>query len=170
MPPRRGQGLAPGSPARGAAIVSEHEGLETARGGFQSTDGVFTCPGESAHGFICHRGDRDRGEIPRAGQPGPWHGVSAVGVAPSPRFFGNQRGRPHPAVVTVFCQIAGEPVAPGAGFVDEDQLCGLRWPLADELIHVTLAGADAAEGDALSLGLVATEATAMESLWTSRPT
>jgi hypothetical protein len=57
-------------------------------------------------------------------------------------LFGNQRGRHHPAVIAFFGQIAGEPVATGAGFVDADQMFGLRWHPADELINVTLAGAD----------------------------
>jgi hypothetical protein len=58
-----------------------------------------------------------------------------------------------PAVVAFLAQIAVEPVATRAGFIDEDQVCGLRWPLADEVINVTLAGADAAEVVDLSIVL-----------------
>jgi len=92
-------GRAPAGPARVADSVSEQEGLETERGGLKSTEGVCTCPGEIATGFICDCGDIDRSEIPRAGQPGQWHGVSAVGCDPIPRFWGHQRGGHHPAIV-----------------------------------------------------------------------
>jgi hypothetical protein len=135
-------GRAPGGPARVADIVSEPEGLKTELGGLKITDGVFTCPAGIANGFIFHLGDIDCGEITRAGQPGQLHGVSAVGFDPIPRFFGNQRWRHHPAVVAFLGQIAIEPGATRAGFVDEDQMVGLRLHLADELINVTLAGAN----------------------------
>ena len=51
----------------------------------------------------------------------------------------------------IFCAArAVEPRAAGAGFRDEEEMCGLRWHCADEVIDVTLAGADAAEGEDLS--------------------
>ena len=138
-------GRAPGGPARGAAIVSEPEGLETARGGVKITDGVCTCPGEIPDGLLCHRGDRDDGEITRAGQPGQLHGLSAVGCDPIAWFLGAQRGGHPPAVVAFVRQIAVAPVATGAGCLDEEQRCGLRGHCADEVIDVTLAGATSAE-------------------------
>ena len=56
-------GRAPIGPARGADIVAEHKGFETEFGVFAITDGIFTRPGESAHGFILALGDIDRSEI-----------------------------------------------------------------------------------------------------------
>ena len=113
-------GRAPIGPARVADIVSEQEGFETELGVFEIADGIFTRPGEITHGFIFHLGDIDRSEITRAGQAGQLHGVSAVGFDPITRFFGNQRGGHHPAVVAFFGQIPVEPVATRAGFIDED--------------------------------------------------
>jgi hypothetical protein len=42
-------------------------------------------------------------------------------------------------------QVSVEPIAAGTGFVDEDQMLGLGWELARELIEVGLSGADRAE-------------------------
>jgi hypothetical protein len=73
---------APSGPAHVAAIVAEHDGFQTARGGLQIAEGVFTCPDEITKSFICHPRDIDHSEITRAGQAGQWHGISAVGCDP----------------------------------------------------------------------------------------
>jgi hypothetical protein len=143
-------GRAPGGSAGVAAIGPASERFEAKRGIFESAEGICTCPGEIPDGFICHRGDIDHREITRAGQSGQWHGVSAVGVDPIAWWVGAQRRCHHPAVVAFFCQIALEPGATGTGFVDEDQLWGLRWHVADELSAVTLAGAKSSERGDLS--------------------
>jgi hypothetical protein len=138
-------GGVPGGPAGIAAIVAEPQGFETERGGLESLQGIFTGAGEISAGFIFDLGDRDCGEMPRASQAGQWHGVPAVGVDPITGLLGNQRRRHHPAVRALVRQLAVEPGATGAGVVDEEQMFGLGWPLADELIAITLAGANGAK-------------------------
>jgi hypothetical protein len=113
------------SPAHVADIVSEQEGLETKRGVFEIADGVLTCTGEITHRFIFDLGDIHRREVPRAGQAGEWHSISAVGCDPVAGLFGDQRGGHHPTVVPFFHQVAGEPGATRAGFIDKDEVCGL---------------------------------------------
>jgi hypothetical protein len=51
-------------------------------------------PGALATGALCPRGALERGELPRAGQPGPWPGVSAGGVAPRPGWGACARAPP----------------------------------------------------------------------------
>jgi hypothetical protein len=118
-------GRIPGGPARVPYVVPEQKGVETALGIFESAEGIFACPGEIAHSFVFHRGNRDRGASPRARQAGQWHGVSAVGFDTIPSLFGNQRGGHAPASIAFFRQISLEPVATRPGFVDEDQMVGL---------------------------------------------
>jgi hypothetical protein len=139
-------GRPPLGPACGAASVSESAGLETARGGLESAEGVCTCPGEVAARFLFDLGDRARGEVPRAGQAGHWYRVPAVGVDAVAGFVGDQRGGAHPARVAFLGQRAGEPGATRAGVVDAEEGLGLRWHLADEVIKITLARAQSAEG------------------------
>ena len=85
-------GRAPIGPARVADIVSEQEGFETELGVFEIAEGIFTCPGEIANGFIFHLGDIDRGEITRARQAGQLHGVPAVGFDAVTGFLGIREG------------------------------------------------------------------------------
>ena len=81
---------------------------------------------------------------------GELHGVSPVRFDAVPSLFGNEGGRDDPADMAFFRQIAIEPVATGTGFVDEDQLCGLRLHFAYELIDVTLTRPNGAQGGHLS--------------------
>jgi hypothetical protein len=148
QPPEGGR--APMGPAHVTDSLSQQKGFETERGVFEIAAGICTRPGESPDGFIFHRGDRDHGESPRAGEPGQWQGVSAVGCDPIAWFGGDQSGCHDPAVVAFFRQRAGEPGATGTGFVDEEQMLGLRWHCADEWIEVTLAGAKSSERGDLS--------------------
>jgi hypothetical protein len=143
-------GRAPICPAHVTDILSQQKGFETELGVFEIADGIFTRPGEIPDGFIFQLGDIDHSEITRAGEPGPLQGVSAVGFDPIAWFVGDQRGGHHPAVVAFFRQIAAESVATGTGFVDEDQMCGLRLHFAYELIDVTLAGTNSSEIGSLS--------------------
>ena len=75
---------------------------------------------------------------------GQLHRVPAVGCDPIPRFWESVRGPP-PSSRTLFHQRAIEPGAAGAGLIDKDQMFGLRLHLSDELINVTLTGANASE-------------------------
>jgi hypothetical protein len=70
-----------------------------------------------------------------------------------PSLLGNEGGCHHPAVVVFVPQITIEPVATRPRFVDKDQVCGLGLHVSDELVNVTMAGADGAEVD--DLGVVA---------------
>jgi hypothetical protein len=79
------------------------------------------------------------------------HGVTAIGVHAIAGLLGNEGGCHHPAVVACFGEIPVEPVPTGPRFIDKEQLCGLRWQLADEVINVTVAGADGPEVDDLSV-------------------
>jgi hypothetical protein len=47
-------------------------------------------------------------------------------------------------------QVARELVATGTGFLDKDEVGGLGWPLADQLLDGTLSGADGAARGYLS--------------------
>ena len=75
-----------------------------------------------------------------------------VGVDAIARFFGNQRGGHHPAVVALVHQVAVEPGATRAGFRDTEQMVGLCWHRADALIDIALAGAHGAQGQDLGAG------------------
>ena len=52
-----------------------------------------------------------------------------------------------PAAVAFFGQIAIEPIAAGAGFIDKDELLALGLQLPDELVDITLPGPDRAQRD-----------------------
>ena len=152
QPPLRApsaMGRVPRGPAHRTAILSQPTGVETALGVVESAEGRFTRPGAIAPGVIRDRGDRDRGELPRARQAGPWHGVPAGGVDPVARLLGAQRGGPHPALVAFFHAITVAPVAARAGVIDADKLVGLGWHLAEHLSAITLAGADGPKVHAL---------------------
>jgi hypothetical protein len=50
-----------------------------------------------------------------------------------------------PTGMPFFAQVSVEPIATGSGFVDEHQMLGLGWELADEGIDVGLSGTDGSE-------------------------
>jgi hypothetical protein len=139
--PRR-WGRAPVGPAPVAAILAEPERLEPIRGGFEIAHRLFTGSGEIAEGCLLHVGDLPHGELPCTGEPGPWHGVPAVGVEPVARFLGHPGGRDPPTLVALLGERAIEPIATGAGFLDQEKRLGLGWYLADEGVEVRLAGAN----------------------------
>jgi hypothetical protein len=122
--------------------VSAQEGVEAELGVFELADGLFTRPAEVANRFVFHRGDIDRGKSTRARQAGPWHGVPAVGVAAVAGLLREQGGGDDPAVIAFLGEIPGESGATRAGFVDEDEVCGVRWHRAEQWIDVTLTRAD----------------------------
>jgi hypothetical protein len=94
-------GRVPSGWASGADSVSQQAGVETELGVWQIAEGLFPRPCEIAHGFIFALGDRDESESPRAGQPGQWHGVSAIRFDPLTGLLGNER-RSHAPAVGVF--------------------------------------------------------------------
>jgi hypothetical protein len=144
-PPARGG--APVGPASGAAIVSQHAGGATARGGLESAAGLRTGPAAGAPRGGVPRGPSNRGALPRARQAGQWHGVPAVGWAAVPGLFGPACGGHPPAGVVCLRQRAGAPGAPGAGGRDPDPMGGRRGPRAAAWIAVTLPGPQGPEGE-----------------------
>jgi hypothetical protein len=134
-----------------AAIVSEQQGVETARGGLEIADGIFTSPAEVADGFIFHRGDIDGGEITRAHQAGQLDGVTTVSLDAVAGLCGNQGRGNDPADVASFDKITIEPVVTRPRFIDKDQVLGLGWHLAHALLNSGLPGADGAEVDHLRI-------------------
>jgi hypothetical protein len=147
-------GRAPVCPAHVPAILSAQKRLEPERGGFEIMNGIFPCPGKVTHGLIVHRGDRHHAEITRAGQAGQLHRIAAIRVDPLPWVFGDQGRCHHPTIVALLGQRAGEPVATGSSFRDEEEVCGCGWHLTDHLIDVRLSGAEAAEGGHFSAVLL----------------
>jgi hypothetical protein len=61
------------------------------------------------------------------------------------RVISTRRWGHDPALIAFFGQVAREPVPTGTCFIDKDEMCGLGWELADELIGVTLARANGPE-------------------------
>jgi hypothetical protein len=141
-------------PAPGAESVSEPERVETQRGVLASAEGLFTRPAAVAHGCVCHRGDIARGASACARQTGPWHGIPAVRCDAVTGLLRHPRQRHDPAGVALLAELALEPGATGARFIDTHQRCGRRWPLADEVIDVTRPRPHGAQGAHLRAVLV----------------
>jgi hypothetical protein len=119
----------PGGPACIPDVLSQEKRFEAKLRGLEIVDSIFTRPAPVTNRFILHLGHVDRGEVPRAHQAGQFDGVSAVGFDPVARLFGNQGGGDDPADIAFFQQVAIEPVAAGARFIDEDELLTLRLQL-----------------------------------------
>ena len=147
-------GWAPRGPPRIATIVSEEERVEPELGGLEVTDGIFTRPGEVAHGFIFDLGHIHRRESTGAHEPRQWHGITAVGVHAVTRFFRNQGGGHDPALRALWGQVAIAPGPTGPSFLDQDERRGLGWERADALIDVTLTRANGPEGGDLGAVLL----------------
>jgi hypothetical protein len=142
-------GRAPiGSPGR-ADSVPPPEGVEPPLGRLQIPEGIFTRPAQVADGFSVDGGHLPRREVPGAHQPGPWPGVTPVGVDPVAWLLGKQGGGDDPADGAGFRQVALAPGAAGASVVDEDERLTLRLQMPQQLINIALPGPDRAEGDHL---------------------
>jgi hypothetical protein len=129
--------------------VPQQESFEPKLRGLEIADGIFTRTAQVTNRFILHRGNIDRGEVPRAHQACQFDSIAAVGFDPIPSLFRNQGGGHDPTVVPLFAQITIKPVAAWAGFVDKDEVFGLRLELAGEVIDVDLSCADGPKGDDL---------------------
>jgi hypothetical protein len=104
-------GGAPMGAAGITARVSAQAGREPALGRLAIAEGRGPGPREVAKGCLVDRGDLPCGALPRAGQPGEWHGVPAGGCDAIPGFLGQQCGRHAPAGRTVLPPRAGKPAA-----------------------------------------------------------
>jgi hypothetical protein len=130
-------------------IVSQEKGFEPKRGGLQIPDDIFTRPAQVSNRFILNLGNVDRGQLPRASEACQFDSISAVGCAPLPRLFGDQRRCYDPAALAFFGQLAVKPVPTGAGLIDKDKRFTFRLHLPDEWIDVTLSRSDMAQRDDL---------------------
>jgi len=73
------------------------------------------------------------------------HRITTVGFDAVTGLLGNQRRGHAPTAASFFRQIAVEPVATWARFIDQDQVFRLGLELADEMIEVGLSRADGAQ-------------------------
>ena len=124
--------------------------METAWRGCELAEGIFPGPAEGTARVICDLGDIHRGEVPCACQAGQVHGIPAVGLDAVTGFVGKECRGHHPAIGVFFRQLAGEPGATRTCFIEEEEVVGLRWHRAEELINGTLTGAKSAQGGARS--------------------
>jgi hypothetical protein len=131
--------------------VSEQKGFETACGGLEIAEGILPGTTEVTHRFILDRGARDRGEIARAQQAGPWPGVTPVGLDEIAGFLGDQGRGDDPADVSSGGEIPREPIAAGASLVDADKMLAFRRQLTNERVDVTRSGTDGAKIDDLGM-------------------
>jgi hypothetical protein len=147
-------GWAPRGPARRATRVAEEKGVEPARGGVASAEGLFASPAAVAERFVCHRGDSDAGEGTGAPQAGALDGVAPLGVEAGARLVGQESGRDDPAHRAFGGQIAREPVPAGACVIAKDEVWGVGVQRAHELLTVGLPGTEGAKVEALGLVIV----------------
>ena len=91
-------GRAPMGPAHLTDSLSQQNSFQTARGVCESAEGLFTRPGEIAHGCSFDGGDIDGGASTGAGHAGEWHRLPAVGVDAVAGLLGSQGGGDDPAV------------------------------------------------------------------------
>jgi hypothetical protein len=96
------------------------------------------------------RGDIDGCQVTRAQQSGQFDGVSPVGFDPIPGLFGDQGGSDDPADMTFVGEIAVEPRATRAGFIDQDKVWALGLQPPAEVIAVTRSCTDGVEEHDLS--------------------
>jgi hypothetical protein len=113
-------------------------------------EGVFASAREIAEGFIGNVGHVDRREVAGAGEAGQGHGVPLVGLDPIAGLARDQRGGHDEAREALPGEVAVQPIAAGAGLIDEHELGALALELPHEGIDVALPGPDGAEGDGVS--------------------
>jgi hypothetical protein len=77
------------------------------------------------------------------------HGITTVSFDAVTCLVRHSGGGDDPADVAWFHQGAIEPIAAGAGFVNEDELLAFRPQPPAKLIDITLPSPDRAKGDAL---------------------
>jgi len=123
--------------------VGYPSGLEPVLGGFEIAHGVLTRTGEIPDGLVLDLGDIDRVRSPERMSRASC-AASPVGLDPIPGLLGDERRGDHPAGEPFLGEVAIEPVAAGAGLIDEHQGMALGLELADELVDVALTSTDGA--------------------------
>jgi hypothetical protein len=141
-PPGRGP---PGGPPRSAQSLPPQQRFAPARGGCAVAAGLFPGPAPGPNGGGRHLRDGDRGQVPRAPQPGQGDGIAPVGVAPLPWFWGAHCGRANPAEMAVGCARAGEPIATRPGCRATAQRGAFGRPGPDAVGDIARARPDGAE-------------------------
>ena len=116
-----GGGPAPRGRGRGTARVPQEQGLEPTLRGLAIVEGLCTRPAQVPPGFLLHRRDVDRGQVPGAQQAGLCEGVPPVGCDPIPRPLGDQGGRDAPAALAFWGERAVGPRATWPRFRDQDE-------------------------------------------------
>jgi hypothetical protein len=77
-----------------------------------------------------------------------------VGFHAIARLLGNQGRCDDPTAVTLFRQIAKEPIAGGAGLIDKYQELAFREEPWDQFVELVLSGSNGAEVDDLGMGFL----------------
>jgi hypothetical protein len=130
-----------------ADILAQQKGLQAELGGLEILEGVFAGAGEIADRLVGEIRDVDGGEVAAAHEAGERDGIAAVGLDAVAGLSGDERGGDHPAGELFSGEIAIQPIATGAGLINEDQPGGFGLQCADQFINVALTGTDGAEGD-----------------------
>jgi hypothetical protein len=129
-------GRCPSGAARRADSLPPEKRVEAKLGGLESAAGLVTRPTQLTERLVLARGDVDGGEIARAPQAGPWHGVTPVGLDASAGLLRQQGRRDDPADGPCLAEGAVEPIAAWSRVRDQAQRRGLGWPLAEEVVKV----------------------------------
>jgi hypothetical protein len=135
-------GWPPGGAARIADIVAQGKGFEAMLCCLEVTKGLLAGAAQIPKGLVCHREYVDWRELAGTHQPCEWDGITPVGFHAIARLLGNQGGCDDPIAVTLFRQIAIEPIAAGAGLVDKHQELAFREEPSDQFVELVLSGSN----------------------------
>jgi hypothetical protein len=136
---------APRGPTGIADLLPPQNGVEAELGRLQIVERLFPRAAQVTNRFVLDRWDIDRREVPGAHQARPWDGLTTIRVDTVPGLLRDQGRGDDPAAVAFWGQIAREPRAAGAGFIDQDAWRALGLPLPDALVAITLPGPDRAQ-------------------------
>src|SRR4029450_7260286 len=131
-------GRAPGGPGRIPNILPQQKRLEPKLGGLESADGICTGTAQVTNGFVLNLRGVDRGQVPRAHQPGQLDGISTVGFGPIPGLFGDQGGSDDPTDMAFWSERAVEPIPTRPCFIDKDEMFAFGLHFPDEVVDIAL--------------------------------
>jgi hypothetical protein len=127
-------------------VLAEKEGLQAKLGGLEVLYGILPGPGQVSDRLVLGPWDINWGQITGAHYADQCCGIAPVGFYPVTRLLWDEGGSDDPAGVALFGEVAVEPVAAGAGLVDEHELAAAGGKAPEQLVYVALPGADGAEG------------------------